>query len=88
LIKSVDVAEAAGLDGVIAVVTGPDLHAILGDRMFTGPAFSDQPPLAIDKVRYVGEPVAAVLAQDLATARAAVDLITSTTRTLSRSTTR
>jgi len=75
LIKSVDVAEAAALDGVITVVTGPDLHAILGDRMFTGPAFTDQPPLAVDKVRYVGEPVAAVLAHDLATARAAVDLI-------------
>jgi len=75
LIKSVDASEAAGLDGVIAVVTGPDLRAILGDRIFTGPAFSDQPPLAIDKVRYVGEPVAAVLAQNLAIARAAVDLV-------------
>ena len=75
LIKSVDVAEAAGLDGVITVVTGPDLKAILGDRIFTGPAFSDQPPLAIDKVRYAGEPIAAVLAQTLAIARAAVDLI-------------
>ena len=74
-ITGIDVSEALAADGVLAVVTGADLHAELGDRVFTGPAFADQPPLAIDRVRYVGEPIAAVLAEDLGTARAAVDLI-------------
>jgi CO/xanthine dehydrogenase Mo-binding subunit len=74
-IVSVDVSEAAALEGVEAVVTGADLHAILGEALFTGPAFSDQPPLAVDRVRYVGEPVAAVMARDLATAREASELV-------------
>ncbi|MBQ0904998.1 xanthine dehydrogenase family protein molybdopterin-binding subunit [Micromonospora sp. U21] len=74
-ITSVDVSEAAALDGVEAVVTGAALYKVLGDRMFTGPAFSDQPPLAVDRVRYVGEPVVAVLARDVATAREAAELV-------------
>jgi CO/xanthine dehydrogenase Mo-binding subunit len=74
-ILSVDVSMALAHPGVQAVVTGADLYKALGDRMFTGPAFSDQPALAIDRVRFVGEPVAAVLARDLATARAAVDMV-------------
>jgi CO/xanthine dehydrogenase Mo-binding subunit len=74
-VLSVDTALAAAQPGVRAVVTGRDLYEQLGERMYTGPAFSDQPAMAIDRVRYVGEPVAAVLANDLATARAAVDLI-------------
>jgi CO/xanthine dehydrogenase Mo-binding subunit len=60
-IVSIDTANARAMDGVVAVVTGADLHAILGDRMFTGPAFADQPCLAHEKVRYVGEPIAAVI---------------------------
>ncbi|PWR13628.1 xanthine dehydrogenase [Micromonospora sicca] len=74
-ITSIDVSEAAALDGVEGVVTGADLYKVLGDRMFTGPAFSDQPPLAVDRVRYVGEPVVAVLARDVATAREAAELV-------------
>jgi CO/xanthine dehydrogenase Mo-binding subunit len=74
-ITAIDISEALNVPGVDAVVTGADLHATLGDRMFTGPAFSDQPALAVDRVRYVGEPVAAILARDLATAREAADLV-------------
>lgn len=74
-IADVDASEALAVNGVLAVVTGADLHAQLGDRIYTGPAFADQPPLALDKVRYVGEPIAAVLATDLSTARAAADLV-------------
>lgn len=62
---------ALQMPGVTAVVTGADLYRALGDRLFGGPAFGDQPPLAHGKVRYAGEPVAAVLAWDLAAARAA-----------------
>jgi len=67
--------EARALPGVLAVVTGSDLHDALGDAIFTGPAFADQPPLAYERVRFVGEPVVAVIAEDLATARAAADLV-------------
>ena len=42
---------------------------------YYGPAFHDQPILAIDKVRYVGEPVAVVLASDLHVAEEAADLV-------------
>ena len=67
--------EALALPGVVAVLTGADLYEALGNAIFTGPAFSDQPVLAYERVRFVGEPLAAVLAEDLATARAASDLI-------------
>src|SRR5205085_7944720 len=42
---------------------------------YYGPAFHDQPILAIDKVRHVGEPVAVVLASDPHVAEEAVALI-------------
>jgi CO/xanthine dehydrogenase Mo-binding subunit len=70
-IRSVHTGAAREVAGVVAVVTGADLHAALGDRLLTGPAFADQPALAVERVRYAGEPVAAVLAWDLATARSA-----------------
>lgn len=74
-IVSVDVKAAMDIAGVLAVFTGGDLYQVFGDRLFTGPAFADQPALAVDKTRFVGEGVAAVLARDLATARAAADEI-------------
>ncbi|WIV61810.1 xanthine dehydrogenase family protein molybdopterin-binding subunit [Amycolatopsis nalaikhensis] len=74
-IVSVDTSRALAVDGVVAVVTGADLFALLGERLMTGPAFSDQPCLAVDKVRYVGEPVAAVLAHGVAAARRAAEEI-------------
>jgi len=75
VIQRVDTSEAEAVDGVIGVATGDALYKEFGEQFFTGPAFADQPSLAVGKVRYVGEPVAAVLAVDLATARAAADLI-------------
>lgn len=74
-ITAVHTGEARAVPGVVAVVTGADLHARFGDRMLTGPAFHDQPVLAVDQVRYVGEPVAAVLAADARTAAEAADLV-------------
>ncbi len=74
-IVSVDTSRARKMEGVVAVVTGADLHAVLGDRILTGPAFADQPCLAYDKVRYVGEPVAAVLGHGLAAIRRAAEEI-------------
>lgn len=73
-ILSIDTAAAAALEGVHAVVTGEDIRRIVPDPYY-GPAFHDQPVLALDKVRYVGEPVAAVLAEDPYIAGEAVGLI-------------
>ncbi|HVV22947.1 MAG TPA: xanthine dehydrogenase family protein molybdopterin-binding subunit [Pseudonocardiaceae bacterium] len=74
-IDAIDTRRAAAMPGVVAVVTGAELHALLGDQMFTGPAFADQPCLAVDRVRYVGEPVAAVVAHGIGAARAAAEEI-------------
>ena len=69
-IVSIDTDAAAALPGVKAVLTGRDFP-----RNYTGMFLMDQLPLAVDKVRYAGEPVAAVAAEDLATAREALRLI-------------
>src|SRR5688572_32975563 len=73
-IKRVEVAEAQALGGVYRVVTGEDVRKLIPEPYY-GPAFHDQPILAIDKVRYVGEPVAVVLASDPHVAEEAVHLI-------------
>lgn len=74
-IKSIDVSEAKKLPGVHQVVTADDIKKII-PHPYYGPAFHDQPILAIDKVRHVGEPVAVVLASDPHVAETAVSLIT------------
>jgi CO/xanthine dehydrogenase Mo-binding subunit len=71
----VDVDAARAVEGVVDVVTGADLAAMLGERLLTGPAFQDQPILAHERVRFVGEPVAAVVARDAAVARAGARLV-------------
>ena len=74
-IVSIDVSKARGLPGVVAVLTGQDL--VDRDDLFPyyGPIFRDQGVLAIDRVRFVGDPVAAVAAVDLDTAQEALSLI-------------
>src|SRR4051812_48151091 len=63
----VDPARALALPGVIAVLTRDDL---VDGRLapYYGPAIKDQPIVAMDKVRFVGDVVAAVLAEDARTA--------------------
>ncbi|MGE5146361.1 MAG: xanthine dehydrogenase family protein molybdopterin-binding subunit [Candidatus Eiseniibacteriota bacterium] len=73
-IKKLDVTAAAALAGVERVVTADDIKTVIPEPYY-GPAFHDQPILAIDKVRHVGEPVAVVLATDPHIADAAVQLI-------------
>ena len=73
-IKSIDVSEARKLPGVFGVYTGEDIKTVIPDPYY-GPAFHDQPILALKKVHYVGEPVAAVLAEDPHIADQAVQLI-------------
>src|SRR3982074_57298 len=62
-IKSIDTAAAMAVPGVYRVVTSQDVIKVI-PHPYYGPAFHDQPILAIGKVHYVGEPVAVVLAED------------------------
>lgn len=74
-ISRIDTTEALKVPGVVAVVTGADLRDHPEIRPYYGPIYRDQPILAIDKVRFVGEPVAAVAATDLDAAAEALELI-------------
>src|ERR687886_540200 len=73
-IKRIDVSAARALPGVHSVVTAEEVKTVV-PQPYYGPAFHDQPVLAIDKVRYVGEPVAVVLASDPHVAEQATHLI-------------
>jgi carbon-monoxide dehydrogenase large subunit len=78
-LKNIDVAAARRHPGAVAVVTGAELR----DQIGTIPTTADNPTLripkhyvlAIDKVCYVGEGIAAVVAENRYTARDALDLI-------------
>jgi CO/xanthine dehydrogenase Mo-binding subunit len=74
-IKSIDTSAAKKVPGVLHVVTVDDVMKVLKSPYY-GPAFHDQPILAHEKVRFVGEPVAAVIATDPHIADQAVQLIT------------
>ena len=74
-VVSVDVSRARALPGVETVLSGSDLAARDDIFPYFGPIFRDQAVLAIDKVRFVGDPVAAVAAVDVDTAQAALALI-------------
>jgi CO/xanthine dehydrogenase Mo-binding subunit len=74
-IAHIDASRARALPGVAAVLTGEDLKARNDLFPYYGPVFRDQSVVAIDKVRFVGDPVAAVAAVDLDTAQEAIDLI-------------
>jgi len=67
-IRSIDATQAEALPGVVAVLTAADINDL-------NPIYNGRPVIAMNKVRYVGEPVAAVAALDLATADEALDLI-------------
>lgn len=69
MIVSIDVSAARAADGVRTVVTGKDFPHHFGL------AIKDQPFLAIDRVRYVGEPVVAVAADTESQAQEALRLI-------------
>ncbi len=73
-IRSIDTNAARAQDGVFAVITGDDIKKFIPDPYY-GPAFHDQPILALEKVRYVGEAVAVVLADDPHIAERAVQAI-------------
>src|SRR5437899_8923196 len=79
-IRSIDTAAARERPGVHAIITAADLGAaipIIPLRQDSSPAFApfEQPVIAHDKVRYVGEPIAVVLAESAAAAEDALDAI-------------
>ncbi|MDP2727470.1 MAG: molybdopterin-dependent oxidoreductase, partial [Dehalococcoidia bacterium] len=68
----VDTSRAASLSGVRAVITGKDT---LGRKYGAIPGSADMYPLALEKVRYIGDEVAAVAAVNEDVAQEALDLI-------------
>ena len=70
-IVSIDTSEAEALPGVRGVITGKDFP----DVFFGSGALRDRRVMARDEVFYVGEPVAAVAADDEITAAEALSLI-------------
>jgi len=71
LIKSIDVSKALAMPGVFAVVTGKDFPIPYGIL----PVSQDEHALCVDKVRFIGDPVAAVAAIDEDVAFDAMNLI-------------
>jgi 4-hydroxybenzoyl-CoA reductase alpha subunit len=72
LIRGIDKTRAAALPGVYAVITGRDFPPV---RFGIMPVSQDEEPLCVAKVRFVGDPVAAVAAIDEETAEAAARMI-------------
>jgi xanthine dehydrogenase D subunit len=70
-IRSIDTSAASAMHGVRSVLTADDVP---GSRVY-GMEYKDQPVLAWDIVRYHGEPVAIVAADDPETARRAVEAV-------------
>lgn len=74
-IISIDTKDARALPGVVAVLTGDDVAALTRSMTVGVKADVEAWPMARDRVRYVGEPVAMVVAVDRYVAEDAVDLI-------------
>ena len=79
-IRSIDAAAARTRPGVHAVITAAEIGTAIPTiplRQDSSPAFKpfEQPVIAYDKVRYVGEPLAVVLAETAAAAEDALDAI-------------
>jgi 4-hydroxybenzoyl-CoA reductase subunit alpha len=71
LIKNIDISKAVALPGVFAIITGKDLPISYGIL----PVSQDEHALCIEKVRFIGDPVAAVAAIDEDVAFDAMNLI-------------
>src|SRR5689334_20570688 len=85
VIKGIDIAEAKKMPGVLGVWTGADLNAAgygalktlipVPNRDGTPMKTPTRPSLATDKVRFVGDPVAFVVAETLAEAKDAAEAV-------------
>ena len=74
-ITRIDASKAEKVAGVMAVLTREDILHDEGIEPFYGPVFKDQTIVATEKVRHVGDPVAAVAAVTVDAAEAALKLI-------------
>ncbi|WP_075219114.1 xanthine dehydrogenase family protein molybdopterin-binding subunit [Acuticoccus yangtzensis] len=79
-ITAIDTAEAAAVPGVVAIFTQADFETVCTPwrathGLFAGASVPPEYPLARGEVRYVGEPVALVVAETAAAARDAADLV-------------
>jgi carbon-monoxide dehydrogenase large subunit len=79
VIRGIDVSAASALPGVVAVLTAADIGVVpvIGIRQEPSPEMAryTQPVIAAERVRYVGEPVALVVAESIAIAEDALELI-------------
>ncbi|HKV28067.1 MAG TPA: molybdopterin cofactor-binding domain-containing protein, partial [Candidatus Acidoferrales bacterium] len=78
-IRSVDVSKAKSASRVVAVITSEDVRGVIGPVPCAAQIPDMKPAvrtvLATDKVRFVGEPVAVIVANERYAARDAVDLV-------------
>ena len=83
IIRAIDTGTAKGMPGVLAVLTGEDLKAYGGlkctlplkSRDGSPIKYVPRPALATDKVRFVGDPVACVIAETIAQAKDAAEAV-------------
>ena len=74
-IAAIDTAQAVALPGVAAVLTGRDIQALTSSLVVGVKAPMECWPIATDRMRYMGEPVAVAVATDRYVAEDALDLI-------------
>lgn len=74
-IRRIDVSKALKVPGVVGVLTGDDIVKEEGIDPYFGPVFKDQTLVAVGKVRHVGDPVAAVAAEEPQAAEEALSRI-------------
>jgi CO/xanthine dehydrogenase Mo-binding subunit len=74
-IRKIDASKALKVSGVLAVLTRDDILHDEGIEPYYGPVFKDQTIVAVEKVRHVGDPVAAVAAFTIDAAEEALKLI-------------
>ena len=83
IIRGIDTAAAKAMPGVLAVLTGADLTGYGGlkcllplkSRDGSPIQYMPRPALATDKVRFVGDPVACVIAETVAQAKDAAEAV-------------
>ena len=83
IIRSIDIAAAKAMPGVLAVYTAADLAGYGGlkcnlplkNRDGSPIHYTPRPPLTADKVRFVGDPVACVIAETVAQAKDAAETV-------------
>ena len=74
-ILGIDITAAAAMPGVVAVITGRDLAKLTAPMVAGLKVAVENWPMAVERARYVGEPVAIVVAQDRYLAEDAVDAV-------------